>query len=570
MDNPDVARVLAEMADILELTGGSLFKVRAYRRAAELIDTLPRPVADALADGTLQELPGIGERIAAHIAELLARGDFAEHEAIAGRVPEGVRELLGVEGIGPKTAAAAWKAGIHGVDALAEACADGTVLELPRMGKTRAKAIADAIARHRARRGRTPIHRALAHAETLLAAIRQVRGVRAAEAAGSLRRRRETVGDLDLLICASDAEPVRKALGRLHDVAAITAEGPSRLALRLRDGLAVDLRVIPRVSFGAALMYFTGSKAHNVALRARAQRRGLKLNEYGLWDARDRRVAGATETQVLRALGLPFIPPELRENEGEIEDAEAGRLPVLVEESDLLGDLHVHTTASSDGKSDLDEVLAEARRLHRRYLAITDHSRSRPLGLDAAALAAHAAVVRAASRPGLTVLAGVEVDILADGALDLPRRSLAALDWVVAGVHTRLGDPAGVTRRIVRAIGSGVVDVVAHPTGRQLGLRDAAPIDLDEIFAAAREHHVALEINAQPDRLDLDAHAARAARDAGVPLVISTDAHAASQLGNLRYGVWVARRAGLTAADVLDTRRWAEIARWRGHRRPRK
>jgi DNA polymerase (family 10) len=448
---------------------------------------------------------------------------------------------------------------------LEEACRSGRILEAARMGPSRARAILGALERHRARAGRTPLHRALEHADALLAHLREVPGVVRAEAAGSLRRRRETVGDIDLLVAASDPGPVVRTFTRLSGVSSVLAEGPTKASVRLRAGIQADLRVLPPESFGAALHYFTGSKAHNVAVRTRAVKRGLKLSEYGVFDRAGRRLGGATEEEVFRAVGLPFIPPELREAAGEIEAAERGRLPRLVEESDLRGDLHVHSRASSDGRSGLDEIAAGARALGREYVAITDHSRSRPRGLDAGRLARHAAAIRALDarlEEGPRLLAGVEVDVLPSGALDLPEGALADLDCVVAAVHSRLSDPGPRnTDRIVRALRSGVVHVLGHPTGRQIGTRDACPLALDRVLEAAREEGVALEVNAMPERLDLDAVGCRAAKAAGVPVVISTDAHEATHLGNLRYGVWVARRGWLEAKDVLNTLPLAELRR---------
>ena len=474
--------------------------------------------------------------------------------------------MLRLEGVGPKTVEAVWKQlGIEDLAGLEEACRSGRVLDAPRMGATRARAILDAIERHRARAGRMMLHRAIGHAEPILARLRAVPGVRAAEVAGSVRRRKETVADLDLLVSASHAGPVVRAFTSLSGVSAILAQGPTKASVRLRAGIQADLRVLAAESFGAALAYFTGSKSHNIALRARAMKRGLKISEYGVFDRAGRRLGGATEEEVYRAVGLPFIPPELREAAGEIEAAEAGRLPRLVEESDVLGDLHVHSRASSDGRSDLEELAESAGKLGRKYLAITDHSRSRPLGLDASRLADHAAAIREldaslGGRPHL--LAGVEVDILPTGKLDLPDEALAGLDCVVAGIHSRFSDPAPKnTERIVRALHSGVVHVLAHPTGRELGTRDAYAVELERVLEAARSEGVALEVNAMPERLDLTDAGCRAAKAAGVAVVISTDAHDATHLANLRYGVWVARRGWLEAKDVLNTLPLAELRR---------
>jgi DNA polymerase (family 10) len=566
LENAEIARVLAEIADLLELGGGNAFKVRAYRRAAQAIDVHPGSLAELWREGRLAEVPGVGAHIAAKIGELVETGVCREHARLSAEVPPGVLEMLRLEGVGPKTVDVLWRAlGIADVAALEEACRSGRALDAPRMGPTRARAVLAAIERHRARGGRTPLHRALGHAEPMLERLRAVPGVFRAEAAGSLRRRKETVGDLDLLVAADDAAPVMRAFRQLSGVTAVLAEGPTKASARMRSGMQVDLRVVAPGSFGAALHYFTGSKDHNIAIRTRALKRGLKISEYGVFDRGGRQVGGATEQDVFRAVGLPFIPPELREAAGEIEAAEAGRLPRLVEESDLLGDLHVHSRASSDGRSSLEQIAAAARELGRRYVAVTDHSRSRPLGLDEARLREHTSAIRALDdrlhgRPHL--LAGIEVDVLPTGALDLPGEALAALDWVVAGVHSRLADPAPrMTDRIVRALRSGVVHALAHPTGREIGTRDASALDLDRVLAAAREEGVALEVNAMPERLDLTDVGCRAAKAAGVPVVISTDAHAAAQLANLRYGVWVARRGWLEARDVLNTLPLAELLR---------
>ena len=572
MQNAEIARILGEIADLLEMTGGSPFKVRAYRRAAQVVDLHPGPVADVWRAGELTELPGIGEGIASKIGELVDSGACHEHDRLAALVPPGVLEMLRVEGIGPVTAGAVWKQlGVENLGGLEQACRTGRILDVPRMGPARAKAILAALERHRRRAGRMPLYRATEYAEAMLARLRRVPGVVQAEVAGSVRRRRETAGDLDLLVAASDAAPVVRAFTELTDVAQVLAEGPTKASVRLRAGIQSDLRVLPPESFGAALHYFTGSKAHNIALRTRAVKLGVKLSEYGVFDRAGRRLGGATEEEVFRAVGLPFIPPELREAAGEIEAAEAGRLPRLVEETDLLGDLHVHSTASSDGRSSLEELASAGRKLGRRYLAITDHSRSRPLGLDAEKLAAHASAVRAADarlgrRPRL--LAGVEVDVLPSGVLDLPDEALAGLDVVVAGIHARFHDPAErTTIRIERALRSGRVHVLAHPTGRQLGMRDAYPLDLDRVLDIARAEGVALEVNAMPERLDLSDVDCRRAQAAGVPVVISTDAHDALHLANLRYGVWVARRGWLEAKDVLNTLPLEELQR-RFARRP--
>jgi DNA polymerase (family 10) len=566
VENADIARVLSELADLLELTGENPFKVRAYRRAAQVVDVHPVSLKALRREGQLTELPGIGAGIAGKIGELLDTGDCREHRRLTALVPHGVLEMLRLDGVGPKTAAAAWKLlGIEDLGALEEACHDGRILELPHLGPARARSLLAAIERHRARGDRMPLHRALEYAEAMLARLRVVPGVIRAEAAGSLRRRKETVGDIDLLLSSLDSAAAVRAFTGLPEVAEVLEEGSTLAAVRLHGGIRADLRVLPPESFGSALHYFTGSKAHNVALRARAVRMGLKLSEYGIFDRHEKRLGGATEEEVFRALGLPFIPPELREAAGEIEAAERGRLPRLVEEEDVIGYLHVHSTASADARSDLHELADAARALGRRYLAITDHSRARPRGLDADRLAEVAAAVRAldarlGGRPHL--LAGIEVDILPSGALDLPEEALAGLDLVVAAIHSHFHDPEDrTTERVARALRSGAVHVLGHPSGRLIGGREPAALDLRRLLEVAREEDVALEVNAMPERLDLTDVGCRMAKQAGVPVVISSDAHHAAQLANLRYGVWVARRGWLEAKDVLNTLPLPELKR---------
>ncbi|MCI0571066.1 MAG: DNA polymerase/3'-5' exonuclease PolX [Myxococcaceae bacterium] len=569
MENAEVVAMLGEIADLLELTLENPFKVRAYRRAAQVVDTLPVPVAELWERGELGSLPGVGAHTAARIGEYVEHGTCDELSRLRGKVPPGVLELLQLEGVGPKTAAQAWKElGVTSVDALEEAALDGRLAQLPRQGHKRAEAIAAAVARHRSRKGRFLLHRALPYAEAILARLREVPGVKRAEAAGSVRRRKETVGDLDLLVASTAPEKVMRVVPGLPGVAKVLALGPTRATVRLRMGMQVDLRVLAPESYGAALHYFTGNKVHNIAVRTLAVHRGLKVSEYGVFTKRGRRLSGEREEDVFRAVGLPWIPPELREGLGELEAAARHRLPHLVEEEDLLGDMHVHSDASSDASSTLEELASAARALGRRYVAITDHSRSRPRGLTNRQLLRHAQDIRRLDtglkgRPHL--LAGIEVDILADGALDLADEALESLDWVVGSVHSRFQMPAReMTARIVAALQSGHVHVLGHPSGRLIGSRDAYAFDLEQVLEVAREEGVAMEVNAQPERLDLTDTACRMALQAKVPLVISSDAHHARHLENLRYGVWVARRGWAEGKDVLNTRTLPELRRHLG------
>ncbi|WNG32940.1 DNA polymerase/3'-5' exonuclease PolX [Archangium violaceum] len=566
MENAEVVAMLGEIADLLELTNENPFKVRAYRRAAQVVDTLPVPISELVHKGELGSLPGVGDHTAERIAQFVESGTCDVLERLRGKVPPGVMELLRIESVGPKTAALVWKElGLTSVDALEEAALSGRLATLPRMGAKRAEAIVSAVARHRSRQGRVPLHRALPYAEDLVARLRAIPGVKQAIAAGSLRRHKETVGDLDLLVSSTDPERVVSAFPKLPGVTTLLAQGPTKSTVRLSVGLQVDLRVLPPESFGAALHYFTGSKAHNIALRTRALHRGLKVSEYGVFDAKGRRIAGEREEDVFRAVGLPWIPPELREGLGELEAAAAGRLPTLIEEEDLRGDLHVHSEASADASSSLLELASAARGFGRSYLAITDHSRSRPLGLDEARLREHLDTIRwmdreLRGRPHL--LAGIEVDILPDGSLDLGAEVLSELDCVVASVHSRFNmSSEEMTERMVRALRSGLVHVLGHPSGRLIGSRDPYPYDLERVLEVAREEGVALEVNAQPERLDLTDSACQRAKEAGVKLVISSDSHNAQHLDDLRHGVWVARRGWLEAGDVLNTLSLSELRR---------
>ena len=557
MENADVANVLAQMASMTEVLGGNPFKVRAFRQAAQAIDGLPGPVSALRRSGELESLPGIGPRIAEKIGEILDTGTCEEHQALAAQVPIGILELLRIEGVGPKTAQELWhRLDVTDVESLREAISSGRIRELPRMGPVRLRGLASALGRYQVRGDRMPLYRAVLYADGILERLRAVPGVIRAEAAGSVRRRRETVGDVDLLVASREPTAVMDAFVGIPDVAKVIARGETKSSIRLESGLQVDLRVLPPDCFGAALHYFTGSKSHNIALRTRAVRMGIKVSEYGVFDRDGKKLAGEHEEDVFEAVGLPWIPPELREGAGEIEAAEEGELPELLVDDDLQGDLHLHSKRSSDGRSSLEDIWAVGRRLGRKYLAITDHTRSRPLGLGPEDALDHADEIRSLSKRlkgGPKLLAGVEVDILGDGSLDLPLEVLARLDWVVASIHSRFHETrATMTSRIVRAIESGVVDAIGHPSGRKIGKRDPYDFDLQAVLRVARAHGVALELNSAPDRLDLDDKSCRLAKEAGVQVVIDSDAHVAHLLDMTRYGVWVARRGWLEKTDVRN------------------
>ncbi|HSE27309.1 MAG TPA: DNA polymerase/3'-5' exonuclease PolX [Gemmatimonadales bacterium] len=557
--NADVARLFLEAAELLELAGENPFRVRAYQQAARTIEELDEPVARVAARGAkaLDSLPGIGEDLAEKIRQIVATGTFPLIGQLRKRTPKGLPGLLKVPGLGPKRARVLYdRLGIRSVAGLARAARAGKVRGLPGFGAKTESAILAAVGGGVAA-GETRMLRARAasYAEPLVQRLRAVKGVERVEVAGSFRRGRETVGDLDLLVTGRARAAVVEAFTSAPGVARVLARGTTRAAVRLGSGLQVDLRVLAPESFGAGLYYFTGSKAHNVALRGIARAGGLKINEYGVFRGKTR-VAGRTEEEVLAAVGLPWIPPELREDRGEIAAARAGRLPELVTLRDLRGDLQCHTT-DSDGRDELEAMARAAEALGHEYLAVTDHSPSVRVtgGMDAAGFRAQRRRIdRLNAKLGkLTVLAGAEVDILGDGRLDLDDATLAGLDVVVISIHSRFNLPeAEQTRRVLRALAHPAADILGHPTGRIIGRRAGIALDLEAVARAAAEHGVMLEVNAQPERLDLDDLAARAAVERGARLVIGSDAHATAELGFLRWGVDQARRGWVERKDVAN------------------
>jgi DNA polymerase (family 10) len=509
--------------------------------------------------------------------EITRTGGLPALESARRRLPSGLTSLLRLPGIGPRRVHTLFrKLGIQNATALRSACRAGRVRELPGFGARTEQRILQELEEHRDEERRFPRPVAAQYADALLEYMRSGSDVQQAEWAGSLRRRKDTVGDLDLLITARDAEPVTARFLAYPEAEQVLAHGPTRAAIRLRSGLHVDLRVLEAASAGAGLYYFTGSKAHNIAVRKLAQARGLKLNEYGVWRG-ETRIAGRTEAEVARAVGLPLIPPELREDRGEVAAALNGTLPRLVELGDIRGDLQSHTTAS-DGRDTLEAMARAAQGLGYRYLAITDHSPHLRVthGLDREALRQQHSRIRKLNQSldGLTLLAGAEVDILPDGSLDLDDDTLWGLDIVVVSLHSSLTLPRREqTRRVLQALANPAVDILAHPTGRLLGRRAGASFDLDEIARAAADRGILLEVNAQPDRLDLDDIAVQAALRHGARIVISTDAHDRHELGFMRWGVDQARRGWASAADVVNTRSLPELRKAlhesRSARRPR-
>lgn len=558
MDNLAIARVFAEIGDLLEIKGENPFKVRAYRNAADTVAHWPEPVA-GLAQADRLSLPGIGKDLAAKMGELIDTGNISYHQELLQEFPPTVLDLLHLQGVGPKTVALLYRQlDIRTLDDLERAAREGRLRALKGMGAKKEALILKSLEERVRFTGRRLMAEAYDTAAALVAALREHAPEAEIVMVGSLRRGCETCGDLDVLAAGAGAS-IMDAFTSYRLTERILAHGETRSSVLLRGGFQADLRVVPRESLGAALQYFTGSKGHNIALRDRAIQRGLKLNEYGLYRVDGGElVAGTTEERIYEALGLAFVPPELRENRGEIAAAERGELPGLIQLQDLRGDVHVHTTVT-DGRADAETMARAAHAAGLSYIAVTDHSHALAManGLDEAGALEHAARVRALNSrlDGITLLAGIECDIRPDGTMDLDDDCLAQLDIVIASVHSAFNqDEAQMTDRLLRAIECPWVDVIAHPTGRLILKRDGCRMDVDRIIDAAATAGVALEINSQIDRLDLDDGHARLARERGAKLVISSDAHSPVAFGWLRWGVVVARRAWLEPGDVLNTR----------------
>ncbi|HEY5997893.1 MAG TPA: DNA polymerase/3'-5' exonuclease PolX [bacterium] len=566
VSNAEIAAMFAQIADLLEIQGENPFRVRAYRAAARTVGDLARGAAQMVGDGEdLAELPGIGKDLAGKIREAVERGTIGLLEELRRTMPGELGRLLEVAGLGPKRVQVLWKQlGITTLAELEAAAKAGKIRELPGLGEKTESAIVKDLGRVAASAGRTLRPVADEAAELLLRHLRGARGVACVEVAGSFRRGKETVGDLDVLASGSDPAALIERFAAYDGLERVTARGESKASARLRSGLQVDLRVIPKESYGAALHYFTGSKAHNIAVRTLGVKKGLKINEYGVFRG-TRRIGGAEELDVFRAVGLPLIPPELREDRGEIAAARGGTLPKLVELRQIRGDLHAHTSRT-DGRATLEEMAAAARSRGYEYLAITEHSRRITMsrGLDAAALRRRNREIDAlnARLERFTVLKGIEVDILEDGSLDLPDAVLAELDVVVAAVHSYFNLPQRKqTERIVRALDNPHVHILAHPSGRIINERDAYELDLERVIEAAAERGRILELDAHPQRLDLDDVHCRLAKERAVKVAISTDAHAVEHLDFMRYGVGQARRGWLEAADVANTLGLAALRR---------
>jgi len=562
MDNRDVARILRETALLLEVDGAQIGRFRSYERAAQQIEALAEPVAQVAAEKRLQAIPGIGERMEEHIGEILRTGAYGKHQKLLKKYGAGVLDILNLQGMGPKKAAVLWKkfkvGSVADVERLAR---EGTLRDLDGFGEKTEQNLMKAAAAYQQTAGRFLQHRAEETAEQLIAYIEKLgKKVERVTAAGSLRRGRETIGDLDLLLTSTETEAVAEHVVAYAEVADVLARGENKVSVKLKNGMQVDVRILERKSYGAALLYFTGSKAHNIVLRGLAKDKGWKLSEYALETAKGGRwVAGRTEEEVYQKLGLAYIEPELREDAGEVTAAARhGGLPKLVELSDLRGDLQMHTT-ESDGKNSIEEMARAAQALGHEYIAITDHSKSVTVanGMDEKRTLAHMKRIREASKrlEGIRVLAGIEVDILKDGRLDLDDEVLSALDVTVGSVHSYMNlEAAEMTERLLRAIENPHLKILGHPTGRLLLRREPYRYDLEAVLKACKKQGVAVECNAFPDRLDLRDVDLRAAKEHGVKVVISTDAHSTMHLPYIKYGVRTARRGWIEKSDVLNTR----------------
>jgi DNA polymerase (family 10) len=566
MQNADIARLLDEVADLLEISEANPFKVRAYRNAARTVRDHPEPLAELVRteDFDLTALPGIGEGIATELEALVATGEMPQRRALVRKLPAGLLDLLRISGLGPKRVKLLHeKLKVKSPADLAKAVAAGKVEKLKGFGPKMVEKIragTGAAGRTDRAARRLILHEAEAHAQALVEHLRGGGAIDRIEVAGSFRRRKETIGDLDLVVTSTAPADVMARFLAYPDVKRVVSQGPTRATVRLSSGLQVDLRAVEPDAYGAALQYFTGSQAHNIELRQIAQAKKLKLNEYGLYEG-TRRVAGRTEEEVYAKLGLDWIPPELREARGEIERARAHGLPTLVTVGEIRGDLQMHTEAS-DGKATIGAMADAARALGYAYIAITDHSKRVSMsGLDGAALRDQWKAIDKLNRAGdgLHVLKSVEMDILEDGRLDLPDDVLAEADYVVATIHYGLKQTERqLTERVLGAIAHPRVDAIGHPTGRIVNGREAYPLDFDAVARAAAAAGCLLEINGS-ERLDLPDTLAAAAKGHGVRFVLSTDAHDPRQLGNMRFAVALARRAGLEAADVLNTRPLADF-----------
>lgn len=568
MENKEIARLLQETADLMEVAGEDGFRIRSYRNAASVIATHPERVQDVICnpERKVTDIPGIGKGLAFVLAEICQRGSFERRDEMLARYPASALELLKIQGLGPKSIALLYEHhNVRTVDDLERICREQKLRTLPRMGAKLEEKVLRSIENYRKTAGRFLLSFARRTADELTSEFQALPGIEQVGAAGSLRRGKETVGDLDLLVTGPGAGAALERLIRHPKTQEVLGQGVNKASVQFGlERLQVDVRALPHESFGAAMQYFTGSKEHNVALRTNAVRQGLTLNEYGLFTLEaNERVGGETEEDIYRRLGYDWIPPELRENSGELEAAQNGALPKLIEAADIRGDLHMHTVAT-DGRATLREMAEAAAALGYQYIAVTDHSKALAManGLDEERVVEFVRQVRELNRDGLPlrVFSGLECDILRDGSMDIAEDALAELDFVIGSVHSHFGlESEEMTDRLLRALDSPSLRVLGHPTGRLLLQRESYPFDFERIAAKASEKKICLEINASPERLDLPSHLVRAAKRKGCKFTISTDAHRQAHLLNMPYGIITARRGWLEARDVLNTYPLAEF-----------
>jgi DNA polymerase (family 10) len=566
VDNKSIATVLYETADLLEIDGQDSFRIRSYRNAAQAVENFTEQIKDIIGEPKkVLAIPGIGKGMLINLQELLKDGSLSVQAELLKKYHPSMLQLLKIQGLGPKTIALIWSAyRVSDVDGVEKLAREGKIRELPRMGEKHEQKLLKAIEDYRRISGRFLIDVAEAEAQKLTTYLAKFPGIDRITAAGSLRRGRETVGDLDILVtgaaCCSEGERQKAVqyIAQYPPLMSIIGQGDNKISFRLRSDLQVDVRLLPPESFGAAMQYFTGSKAHNVALRQRALKMGYTLNEYSLADLKtEKPVAGRTEEEIYAKLKLDYIPPELRENLGEIDAADKHSLPTLITLDDLQGDVHMHTV-ETDGKNTIEEMAEAAKARGYKYIAITDHSKNLAFanGLDDKRAVAHIQRIREvnAKVDGITIFAGIEVDILADGDLDLSDDVLSQMDVVIASVHSVFNqEPAKMTERLLKAVENPNTSIIGHPTGRLQLRRDGYHFDMDAVLNAAAKRKVSMELNSYPDRLDLNDVHLRQAKQRGVKIVINTDSHHTSHLDKIRYGILQARRAWLTKADVLNT-----------------
>lgn len=567
MENADIAKIFEDIADLLEIKGENPFRVRSYRNAALIISGMPESMRNIVEkdEKELENIRGIGKSIHEKIVEVVKTGKCKFHDELLKEMPPGLLELLEVSGIGPKKVQLLYDSlGIKSVEELENAAKQGKLKNLPHMGEKTEEKILKAVQELKSHKGRFRISLAMSYAEPLIEYLRKIPGITAIEPAGSLRRWKDTIGDVDILISCKKGASVMDRLVRYPDVKEVIAKGDTKSTVMLKSNLQVDVRALDEKSFGAALQYFTGSKAHNIAIRDRAKKMGLKISEYGVFDEKtDKWLAGRTEEDVYKTIGLPFIPPELRENMGEIEAAEKDSLPKLIEIQDIKGDLHVHTN-ESDGIHTLEEMAAYAMQKGYEYIAATEHSKAVGIahGLDKARVLKQIKEIDKINSQlkSFRILKGTEVDIKADGSIDHDRDILEQLDVVVGAVHSKFNmTMEEMTERIIKAMSTGLINIIAHPTGRIVAVREPYPVDMSRLMQAAKEYNVILELNSYPDRLDLNDSHCRLAKDMDVMVAISTDSHNRQHLDYIRFGVHTARRGWLEKKNVLNTRPLSEV-----------